>query len=185
MTTIRRTRLTLTVLVLALLTLGCYASEGGEDALRTAEAVVTGRTDVDSLAPDDAALARLDPELLAAVRRATRDAERDGVRLTITSGWRSRAHQERLLAEAVEQYGSLEEASRWVATPDASAHVTGDAVDIGPTDGAIWVGRHGAAYGLCQVFANEPWHFELLTTPGGPCPPMLPDGSAPRMPRPR
>ena len=29
----------------------------------------------------------------------------------------------------------------------------------------------------CQVFANERWHFELATTAGGRCPPMLPDNS--------
>lgn len=129
---------------------------------------------------DNAALDRLDPDLLEAVMAAAADARADGVDLRITSGWRSRAHQERLFEEALETYGSPEEAARWVASPDSSAHVTGDAVDVGPTDGALWMGQHGAAYGLCQTFANEIWHFELLTTPGGECPEMLPDGSAPR-----
>lgn len=122
------------------------------------------------------AIDRLDPDLRAAVRRAMRDARRDGVRMRVTSGWRSRAHQGRLLAEAVDRYGSLDEALRYVATPDTSAHVTGDAVDIGPTEADIWLIQHGAEYGLCQVFANEIWHFELATTPGGDCPELLPDG---------
>ena len=94
-----------------------------------------------------------------------------------TSGWRSRAHQQRLFDEAVSTYGSVPEALRYVATPDTSAHVTGDAVDIGPTDAAVWLGEHGSAYGLCQIFANEIWHFELATTQGGRCPDMFPDGS--------
>ena len=120
---------------------------------------------------------RLDPELHAAARDAMRDARADGVELRITSGWRSRDHQQRLLDEAVERYGSEKEALRFVATPDASAHVTGDAVDIGPAEGAYWLIEHGAVYGLCQVFANEIWHFELATEPGGACPALLPDGS--------
>ena len=77
---------------------------------------------------------------------------------------------ERLLDEAVNTYGSLEEARRLVSTPDKSAHVTGEAIDIGPTDAADWLIRHGADYGLCQTYANEMWHFELSTTPGGQCP---------------
>jgi hypothetical protein len=124
------------------------------------------------------AIARLDPGLLAAVRAAATDARTDGVPMVVTSGWRSREHQQRLYDEAVATYGSEEEARRYVATPDSSAHVTGDAVDIGPTDAAHWLGRHGSDYGLCQVFANEIWHFELATTPGGECPEMYADGSA-------
>jgi len=119
----------------------------------------------------------LDPDLLDAVRAATRDAHADGVQLSITSGWRSRAHQQELFDEAVDTYGSEEEALRYVSTPDTSAHVTGDAVDIGPTEADDWLIQHGADYGLCQIFANEIWHFELATTPGGQCPEMLPDSS--------
>jgi hypothetical protein len=55
--------------------------------------------------------------------------------------------------------------------------VTGDAVDIGPTDADDWLIQHGSTYGLCQIFANELWHFELATTPGGDCPALLADGS--------
>ena len=52
----------------------------------------------------------------------------------------------------------------------------GDAVDIGPATATAWLSRHGAAYGLCQIYANEPWHFELR--PGAAdhgCPPMYAD----------
>ena len=59
------------------------------------------------------------------------------------------------------KYGSEAEAARWVATPDTSAHVSGDAVDIGPADATAWLSEHGAAYGLCQIYGNEPWHYEL------------------------
>jgi hypothetical protein len=125
----------------------------------------------------DPMIANLDPDLLDAFRAAAHDALADGVRLSITSGWRSRAHQQRLFDEAVRKYGSEQEALRWVSTPDTSAHVTGDAIDVGPTDADDWLVRHGSRYGLCQVFANEMWHFELATTPGGSCPDLLPDSS--------
>ena len=125
----------------------------------------------------DPQVANLDPALRRAVEAAAADAARDGVRLRITSGWRSRSHQQRLLDEAVDRYGSLGEALRFVSTPEKSAHVTGHAVDIGPTEADVWLSRYGAAYGLCQSFANEIWHFELAVEPGGTCPAPIPDSS--------
>ncbi len=124
------------------------------------------------------AVTGLDPALRAAVRAAATDAAEDGVRFRVTSGWRSAAYQQHLLDQAVETHGSYDEARRWVSTPELSTHVTGEAVDIGPTDAAYWLVEHGAEHGLCQVYANEIWHHELLTTPGGTCPPMLPDDTA-------
>ncbi len=79
----------------------------------------------------------------------------------LTSGWRSPEYQEQLLREAVDMYGSELEAARWVASADTSAHVSGSAVDIAPFDAMAWLSEHGAAYGLCQIYGNEPWHFEL------------------------
>ncbi len=58
-------------------------------------------------------------------------------------------------------YGSEEEAARWVATADTSPHVSGVAVDIGHVDATAWLSEQGAAYGLCQIYSNEPWHYEL------------------------
>jgi zinc D-Ala-D-Ala carboxypeptidase len=123
------------------------------------------------------AIGKLDPALLAAVQRAARDAARDGVDLSITSGWRSVRYQQALLDEAIVTYGSEEEARKWVATPEKSAHVTGDAVDIGPAAANAWLNEHGNRYGLCRTYANEDWHFELATKPGGGCPQQLPDAS--------
>ena len=81
------------------------------------------------------AVANLDPALLDALRAAAADASDDGVAFHLNSGWRSPAYQERLLREAVSEYGSEQEAARWVATADTSPHVSGDAVDIGPSAG--------------------------------------------------
>jgi hypothetical protein len=107
------------------------------------------------------AVANLDPSLLEALRRAATDAAEDGVELQVNSGWRSPTYQEELLRAAVSEYGSEREAARWVATPKTSAHVSGEAVDIGGTDGTAWLSGHGAEYGLCQIYSNEPWHYEL------------------------
>ena len=103
----------------------------------------------------------LDPALVGALRRAAADAAYDGVEWHVQSGWRSAEHQQELLNEAIAKYGSEAEAARWVATPDTSPHVSGDAVDLGPSDATAWLSEYGAAYGLCQIYGNEPWHYEL------------------------
>lgn len=107
------------------------------------------------------AVANLDPELLSALRQAARAAAGDGVEVFVTSGWRSPAYQDQLLREAVSEYGSAEEAARWVATAETSLHVSGDAVDLGPSAAMAWLSEHGAEHGLCQTYGNEPWHYEL------------------------
>jgi D-alanyl-D-alanine carboxypeptidase len=145
-------------------------------------AVSDGTTVFDDEIPG---LANLDPALLGAVRQAATDAADDGVEFFVESGWRSPEYQDRLLREAVSKYGSEEEAARWVATPDTSAHVSGDAVDIGPSDAAAWLSEHGAEYGLCQIYGNEPWHYELRPEAiDHGCPPIYADPTQdPRMQR--
>ncbi|MGA4846971.1 M15 family metallopeptidase [Streptomyces sp. G5(2025)] len=125
--------------------------------------------EADGVVPDGAtvfddsipAVANLDPGLLKALRRAAEAAADDGVEFSVNSGWRSPAYQNRLLRKAVATYGSEEEAARWVATAATSPHVSGDAVDIGPSRATAWLSRHGAGHGLCQIYENEPWHYEL------------------------
>ncbi|MFI1962927.1 M15 family metallopeptidase [Streptomyces pathocidini] len=128
-------------------------------ALGAADGVVPdGTTVFDDGVP---AVAKLDPALLKALRQAARAAADVGVVFHVNSGWRSPEYQEQLLREAVSKYGSEEEAARWVATAETSAHVSGDAVDIGPYGAAAWLSEHGAGYGLCQIYRNESWHYEL------------------------
>ncbi|MFS4507535.1 M15 family metallopeptidase [Clavibacter sp. Sh2141] len=122
-------------------------------------------------------IARLDPALRAAMQDAARDAAAQGVDMVVASGWRSARYQRSLLEDGVAKYGSAAEARKWVSTPERSAHVTGDAVDIGPTDADSWLQQHGDRYGLCQTYANEMWHFELGTEPGGTCPAGLQDAA--------
>lgn len=134
---------------------------------------------------DVPAVAKLDPDLLAALRSAAAAAADDGVAFTVNSGWRSPAYQDQLLREAVDEYGSEEEAARWVATADTSAHVSGDGVDIGPMRAMDWLAQHGAGYGLCRIYGNEPWHHELRPEAiDGGCPRMFTDPTEdPRMHR--
>jgi len=138
-------------------------------------AVPDGTTVFDDEIPG---VANLDPGLLGALRQAASDAADDGVEFYVDSGWRSPEYQEQLLREAVSEYGSEEEAARWVAAPKKSAHVSGDAVDIGPSNSAAWLSEHGAVYGLCQIYGNEPWHYELRPEAiDHGCPPMYADAT--------
>ena len=136
-------------------------------------AVPAGTTVFDDAVPG---VAKLDPALLGALRRAASDAAADGVDLVVNSGWRSPAYEDQLRREAIAKYGSEAEAARWVATPNTSAHVSGDAVDIGHSNAAAWLSAHGAKYGLCQIYGNEPWHYELRPEAiEHGCPPMYAD----------
>jgi zinc D-Ala-D-Ala carboxypeptidase len=143
-------------------------------ALGEADGAVPGGTTVfDDEIPG---IANLDPALLGALRRAATDAADDGVEFFVNSGWRSPKYQERLLREAIPTYGSEKEAARWVATPNTSTHVSGDAVDIGPFGAIAWLSKHGTRYGLCQIYSNEPWHYELRPEAiDHSCPPMYAD----------
>jgi D-alanyl-D-alanine carboxypeptidase len=146
-------------------------AEPGLRALGLADgAIPDGTTVFDDGVPG---VARLDPALLDALRRAASDA---GIPFAVDSGWRSAAYQEHLLQQAVAKYGSEAQAARWVASPGTSEHVSGNAVDIKPGDATAWLAEHGAAYGLCRIYANEPWHFELRpqATAGG-CPALYAD----------
>lgn len=137
-------------------------------------------SDGQTLTPFDVhnpAIGRLDPRLLAAVQNAARAAAADGVTMTVTSGWRSVEFQQRLLDDAVRTYGSLDAARAYVQTPAGSRHVTGEAVDIGGPAADQWLIANGAQFGLCRIYANELWHFELVADPAGACPALLPSAA--------
>jgi D-alanyl-D-alanine carboxypeptidase len=133
-------------------------TEHGDPPGQADGAVPDGTTVFDGEVPG---VAKLDPGLLGALRRAATDAAAGGIKFYVDSGWRSPAYQEQLLHDAILKYGSEKEAARWVATPTTSAHVSGNAVDIGHSDATAWLSKYGARYGLCQIYSNEPWHYEL------------------------
>ena len=133
------------------------------------EVARTGLTANDGILPDGVTVfddrypgvTNLNTDLLQALRKAAKQAAANDIQLLVKSGWRSASYQNQLLREAISQYGSEEEAARWVATADTSPHVSGDAVDIEPSAAAAWLSKRGARYGLCQIYRNEPWHYEL------------------------
>ena len=150
-------------------------------ALGEGDGAVPDRTTV--FDDDIPGVANLDQALLGALRQAATDAAADGVEFFVDSGWRSPDYQKHLLREAISEYGSEKEAARWVATPSTSPHVSGDAVDLGPSDGTAWLSERGAEYGLCQIYGNEPWHYELRPEAiDRGCPPVYADPTRdPRM----
>jgi hypothetical protein len=136
--------------------------------------------DGQTLSPDDVSnpiLGQLDPMVLRAIQDAARAAAADGVDIRISSGWRSAGFQQRLFDDAVRKYGGVEGAKRFVASPDVSKHVLGQAVDIAPNAADDWLIRNGSQFGLCQIYANEIWHFELATDEAGRCPPLRPNAA--------
>ena len=153
--------------------------------LGEADGVVPDGVTVTVFDDDIPAVANLEPGLLGALRQAATDAADDGVEFYVTSGWRSPKYQDQLLREAIFTYGSEVEAARWVVTADTSPHVSGDAVDIGSLEATAWLSEHGAGYGLCQIYSNEPWHYELRPEAiDDSCPPMYADPTHdPRMQR--
>jgi zinc D-Ala-D-Ala carboxypeptidase len=185
----RRRLLTTALTVSAVLALaGCAAATPGTPSGPGAGAAIAADgtlTDDDGYIPegsslpldsDAPAVQRLDPSLLDALRDAQASARDRATDITIADGWRSERYQEQLFADAVRKYGSEDEASRWVKRGADSAHVTGDAVDIATADAMDFLNRFGSEWGLCQAYANELWHFELLTEPGGVCPAPAADG---------
>ncbi|MCI0159267.1 M15 family metallopeptidase [Leifsonia shinshuensis] len=174
------------------LTLSALFALTGCTAATSAVGVAPVPTDVSQLTDDDGyiadgtsltldsrlpAIQRLDPNLLEALREADRAAvDERGTTITIVDGWRSLRYQEFLFEQAVQKYGSEHEAERWVKRGADSAHVSGHAVDIGTADAMDFLSRFGSEWGICQIYANEAWHFELATTPGGECPAMRADG---------
>ncbi|MFS0895081.1 M15 family metallopeptidase [Microbacterium sp. 179-I 3D3 NHS] len=155
----------------------------GEPVQRDADGTIRDGDQPTVFDTDRAAIAHLDPALLDALQRAAHDAAGDGIRLLVNSGWRSAELQERMRRDAVVQYGSEAEAARWVASAETSAHVTGDAVDLGPLPALDWLAQHGWRYGLCQTYANESWHYELRPdAAANGCPTMYADATEdPRM----
>lgn len=124
---------------------------------------------------------QLNPFLEVRFLAAQAAAKKEGVRLAITSGFRSLVRQTSLFKAAVKKYGSEAAAAHWVLPPASSHHPLGLAIDVNyPNDliSTLWLEKNGFTYGLCRAYVNEWWHFEALTAPGQPCPPMIADASS-------
>ena len=82
-------------------------------------------------------------------------AKQDGVNITITSGARSRAEQEKLYAAYKNGTGNL------AAKPGTSNHESGDALDLGPPSAYAWLKQNAGRFGFKNKIASEPWHWSL------------------------
>jgi hypothetical protein len=190
------TVLAVVVAVVAFTAASCGALDSGQDSAPvsgssssgTANGSAPGDVDLgdhkgpakaaDGVLPDNASpydtslpgITKLDPALLKAVQQAAEAMKANDIKLHVTTGWRSKAYQRQLLEEGIKKYGSEEKARAFVSTPEESHHVTGHAVDVGPTDADDWLIRKGSRFGLCQTLSNEMWHFELVVKPGKDCP---------------
>lgn len=118
-------------------------------------------------------VASLNPLLLVRFQAAKEIAKNLGIRLQITSGFRSKERQTELFAQEITKRGSETEASKWVLPPEFSRHPKGIAIDVNYNFDPVstkWLEKYGYIYGLCRVYENEWWHFEGNTSPGEPCP---------------
>lgn len=116
-----------------------------------------GATDTAKLAGSTDALRTRLEALIAAMP--------DGMRVAVTSGFRTVEEQTKLWAAAVQKYGSEQEARKWVAPPGNSAHNRGEAADLQfNSDGARqWAHDNAQFFGLKFPMQNEPWHIQLDT----------------------
>jgi zinc D-Ala-D-Ala carboxypeptidase len=120
----------------------------------------------------------VDKQVMNRFKAAKAAAKKDGVTIYIVSEFRTLSRQQTLFNQAVRKYGSINEASKWVAPPLVSHHPWGIAIDVNYPDepvGAGWLEVHGYMFGLCRVFENEWWHFEPVIAPGWKCPTLVPD----------
>lgn len=147
-------------------------SELGETGPGDADGVIDTGTWV-ILDDDIPAITNLDPAMRDALERAQDAAASDprNITFSFTSAWRSEQYQDDLFAAAVTEYGSEEAASEWVKPGAESKHVSGIAVDLATADAMDWLSRFGAEFGLCQIYAHENWHFELID--GTECPEQI------------
>lgn len=127
---------------------------------------------------------RLRPEAAEALDRMARDAQSEGIRLSLTSGYRSYAEQQTVYGNQVASKGR-QQADRVSARPGHSEHQTALAVDLARTDGRCsllpcfgetpegrWLAENSWRYGfllrypadLTPVvgYAYEPWHFRYV-----------------------
>lgn len=87
-----------------------------------------------------------------------------GIRLTLSSGFRTMAEQEYLYNCYKTRRcnnGNL------AARPGYSNHQNGVALDISTS---TWLAKNASKFGFVRTVASEPWHYEFHgSDPGGPC----------------
>jgi hypothetical protein len=98
------------------------------------------------------------PDVALAFDRMARAAAASGIRLIVTSGFRSNAEQATLFARNPNP--------RWVAPPGRSLHRLGTELDLGPPSAYGWLARNAVRFGFAKRYSWEPWHFGYTRNPG-------------------
>lgn len=121
---------------------------------------------------------KIRPEAYSALNEMAQAALNDGIRLLVSSAYRSYSYQENLFNYWVSVYG-LEEAERESSRPGTSQHQLGTAVDFGSisddfdkTQMGQWIYKNAADYGWSLSFPKgyedvtgyrwECWHFRYI-----------------------
>lgn len=150
--------------------------------------LVQATADPEAAGPDNGPACKADPQysdeaptglrsdVIAGWKALQAKAKAAGIPLCLNDGKRSRAQQQAIYDDYVNQYGTAT-ADELVLTPDKSAHVAGYAVDVQPANGYQWLQASDGEYGFCRIYDNEPWHFEYAKA-------YISDGCPPRLPKP-
>lgn len=130
--------------------------------------------------PEDYNPGKLLPEAEEAFKKMQSDAARDGIKLTIVSGFRSYNRQKNLYNSYVNKDGKAE-ADRYSARPGYSEHQSGLAMDLNSVDDSFaytkeakWIAENCSKYGFIIRYPKgkepitgyiyEPWHVRYLGT---------------------
>jgi hypothetical protein len=92
-----------------------------------------------------------------------------GAQIGVKSAYRSPAHQAELFNRAVQKYGSVAAARKWVAPPGHSQHNRGNAIDLsyGSPEAMRAAHQYASQFGLTFPMSYENWHIEPIGARGG------------------
>ena len=102
----------------------------------------------------------LRPDVAAAFDAMSAAAAASGVSLTINSAFRSDAEQAALFAANPDP--------TWVAPPGQSLHRCATELDLGASDGYVWLQANAGRFGFVQRYSWEAWHYGFVAGPA-PC----------------
>ena len=97
------------------------------------------------------------PDVAQAFDRMEAAARADGVRLIVTSGYRSDGEQ----AELYKRHPD----PKWVAPPGKSLHRWGTELDLGPPNAYVWLARNAERFHFVQRYSWERWHYGYTLNP--------------------
>ena len=97
------------------------------------------------------------PDVARAFDRMEAAARADGMRLIVTSGYRSDAEQ----AELYKRHPD----PKWVAPPGKSLHRWGTELDLGPPSAYGWLARNAGRFHFVQRYSWEKWHYGYTLNP--------------------